>query len=104
MRLIIILLALAQSCPSKKDAFQCIQRKLDTNRDHQLDKNEISHVSSYLWWWQRIPFETFGGTDKIMEDCDGNLDGVLTAEESLNMGSCLDSCFKIDHIFSVMGC
>lgn len=106
MILIIIILSLSQalSCPSKEQAFQCVQRTLDTNNDNQLSFEELNKVYDYLWWWQKVPFKAFGGVEKIVEDCDGNGDGILTSDDYISMSSCLDSCFKIEQLYAVLKC
>jgi hypothetical protein len=104
MIFMIFLLAVARACPSKQDAFNCIQRTLDTNNDNRVVPEELHKVYNYLPWWKRVPFDLFGGTDQVIRDCDQNGDRVLTIEESLSMSHCIESCFKVNNIYTVLGC
>ena len=82
----------------EKGAEVTIYEKADKNGDGIVTKHELSKkVFSALAWYEKIPFNIFGGIDRIMKDCDANRNGQLTVEESLNMKNCMDSCFKRRH-------
>jgi hypothetical protein len=102
--LLTVALTVAHACPSTQDAFNCIQHTLDTNNDTRIVPEELHKVYNYLPWWKKIPFDLFGGIDQVIRDCDQNGDMVLTIEESLSMSHCIESCFKVNNIFTVLGC
>jgi Ca2+-binding EF-hand superfamily protein len=96
---------LSIACPSKKQSIECFYNIADTNSDGRITENELSKViSEYLPWWQWKAFELFGGTKRVIRDCDENLDGILTEKEAYDMDkTCLDSCFKrsaVEHVFN----
>jgi Ca2+-binding EF-hand superfamily protein len=97
----ILIAALASakaSCPPREDMIQCFYEKADQNGDGIITKHELSKkVFSTLAWYEKVPFNLFGGIGRIMKDCDANQDGQLTVKESLNMQNCMDSCFKRRH-------
>lgn len=97
--ILVVALACAQAgCPPREDMIQCFYEKADKNGDGIVTKHELSKkVFSALAWYEKIPFNIFGGIDRIMKDCDANRDGQLTVEESLSTKHCMDSCFKRRH-------
>lgn len=85
-------------CPPREDMIRCFYEQADKNRDDIVTKQELTKkVFSTLAWYEKIPFNLFGGIDQIMKDCDANRDGQLTVEESMLMKKCMDSCFKRKH-------
>lgn len=83
------------NCPPREDMVKCFYEKADINGDGIVTKHELSKkVFSVLAFYEKIPFNVFGGIGRIMNDCDANHDGKLTVEESLSMKHCMDSCFK----------
>ena len=97
--IILVMVAVAQAnCPPREDMIRCFYEKADKNGDGIVTKHELSKkVFSALAWYEKLPFNLFGGIDRIMKDCDANRNGQLTVEESLSMKHCMDSCFKRRH-------
>tara|TARA_B110001450_G_scaffold257014_1_gene290262 strand:+ start:7098 stop:7427 length:330 start_codon:yes stop_codon:yes gene_type:complete len=98
LKTIILVVALASgqaSCPPREDMIRCFYTKADKNGDGIITKHELTKkVFSTLAWYEKIPFNVFGGIHRIMKDCDANRDGQLTVQESMTMEHCMDSCFK----------
>lgn len=96
----------ALSCPTREKALTCFYDKADLNGDGRISRHEMRRaIDHYLPWWQRIPFKTFGGIDKVLSDCDANGDGYLTKDEARQLkNTCLNSCFKRSHTVSTFGC
>jgi len=97
--ILLITIVVAQAhCPPREDMIQCFYAKADKNGDGVVTKHELAKkVFSALAWYEKIPFNIFGGISRIMKDCDANQDGQLTVKESLAMKHCMDSCFKRKH-------
>tara|TARA_B100000780_G_scaffold190546_2_gene134147 strand:- start:67 stop:480 length:414 start_codon:yes stop_codon:yes gene_type:complete len=104
--ILIVTLALVQAnCPQREEMMRCFYEKADKNGDGIVTKHELSKkVFSTLSWYEKIPFNIFGGIARIMKDCDANSDGKLTVEESLSMKYCMDSCFKRRHTKEKFNC
>lgn len=93
--LLFMFVSVQANCPPREDMIRCFYTKADKNGDGVVTKHELSKkVFSALAWYEKVPFNMFGGIDRIMKDCDANHDGQLTVEESLSMKHCMDSCFK----------
>ena len=93
--LLFMFVGVQANCPPREDMIRCFYTKADKNGDGVVTKHELSKkVFSALVWYEKVPFNIFGGIDRIMKDCDANHDGQLTVEESLAMKHCMDSCFK----------
>ena len=94
------------ACPTKKQAIDCFYSKCDLNNDGKINRKELeSAIDNYLPWWERIPFNIFGGIDQILSDCDANKNGVLTAKEAYHMKhTCLNSCYKKKMTISTFNC
>ena len=71
-----------------------------------MNKTElIQAISEHLPWWQWKAFDLFGGMDRVMQDCDADADGVLTAQEAYEMdNTCLNNCFKRSAVAHVFDC
>jgi Ca2+-binding EF-hand superfamily protein len=94
------------ACPTREETITCFYEKCDINHDQKVDRDELSTaVDSYLPWYQRIPLHIFGGINQILNDCDENGDGLLTAKETFNMKkTCLNSCYKKQMTVSTFNC
>lgn len=87
---------LSTACISKELAVQCFYGLADTNQDGMVELGELQKsIREHLPWWQTKAFDFFGGTDRIVRDCDANGDGILTPTEAMAMpATCLESCWK----------
>jgi len=96
----------ALSCPTREKALTCFYDKADLNGDGRISLHEMRRaIDHYLPWYERIPFKTFGGINKVLSDCDANGDRYLTKDEARQMkNTCLNSCFKRSHTVSTFGC
>ena len=93
------------SCPDRKSTMACFYKVADKNGDGVITRHELSKsVFHALAWYEKIPFQVFGGIDKIIKDCDVNGDGKLTLKESLTSKTCMDSCFKRRHTRDKFNC
>ena len=94
------------ACPTKKKAIKCFYSKCDLNNDGKISRKELTQaIDNFLPWWERYPFKIFGGIDKILEDCDSNKDGILTAQEAIKMKhTCLNTCYKRKKTISTFNC
>ena len=103
--LLVALVIVQASCPPREDMIRCFYEKADKNGDGIVTKHELTKkVFSVLAWYEKIPFNIFGGISRIMKDCDANHDGHLTVKESLAMKYCMDSCFKRRHTKEKFNC
>lgn len=108
MRVLVFLIFVvrANACISKTMAVQCFYSVADTNNDGIVTKKELTTaITAHLPWWQVKAFDFFGGTDKILQDCDADKDGTLTASEAMEMtDTCLENCFKRTATAHVFDC
>jgi Ca2+-binding EF-hand superfamily protein len=103
--LLFIFLIQTSACPTEKQAIDCFYSKCDSNQNGKISRKELeSAIDKYLPWYKRIPFNLFGGVDQIIQDCDANKDGVLTAKEAYKMKTCLNSCYKKKMTISTFNC
>lgn len=93
-------------CPTKEKALQCFYDMADRNGDGRISEKELSHaIYSRLRWWEKAGFAIFGGTSRVMDDCDLNGDGYLTMEEALQMpDTCMDTCSKKKSTVNLFKC
>jgi Ca2+-binding EF-hand superfamily protein len=107
-RLVILMLVQTHviACISKEEAIQCFYGVADSNNDGMVTKDELKKaIGDHLPWWQVKAFDFFGGTDRIVRDCDANQDGILTAAEAVTMSdTCLENCFKRTATAHVFDC
>ena len=84
------------ACISKQAAVDCFYNKADNNKDGTITRQELTKaINDHLPWWEVKAFEFFGGTERILRDCDANQDGILTPSEAMEMSdTCLENCFK----------
>jgi len=102
---LIMVVVIQASCPPRESMIKCFYEKSDINNDGVVSRHELSQqVFSKLSWYEKIPFNLFGGISKIMKDCDVNHNGQLTVEESLGATHCMDSCFKRRHTKTKFNC
>ena len=104
--LLLGLLIIANSCPTRQEALDCFYEKAATNNDGRISMHELEKgINNYLPWYKRVPFKVFGGIGRIMSDCDANKDQILTKKEAdIMKKTCLDSCFKKTNTLSVFRC
>ena len=96
-----ILVSTSAACASKEEASDCFFR----SQNGGMTKIDVSKaISTYLPWYLRWGFKAFGGTERIMADCDENGDGVITRAESITSTTCLDTCDKRDNVISYLNC
>lgn len=103
--LVFMLVQIAHACISKTTAINCFYKVADTNKDGRITNEELTiAIKDHLPWWQLKAFDLFGGTAQILQDCDADKDGLLTAAEAVKMSeTCLENCFKraaTAHIFN----
>lgn len=101
----LLFVSVIATCPERKPTMECFYNTADTNNDGIVTKNELT-VAIYkaLHWYEKIPFQVFGGINAILKDCDLNHDNRLSVEESMQMESCMDSCFKRRHTVDHFHC
>lgn len=108
LRLLILIastILVSANCPPREDMLSCFYEKADTNNDGVVTRHELSRqVFSKLRWYEKLPFNLFGGIGKIMKDCDVNHNDQLTVQESLSAKNCMDSCFKRRHTKNKFNC
>lgn len=93
------------ACVSRKDVYNCIVRRGDTNKDKQISRKEMKAVEDkYISWWVRIPYNVFGGSNKVYNDCDADKNNQITLEEMTTVKSCLETCDKREKVFSILQC
>ena len=101
----LLLVSVFAICPQRRSTMECFYNVADTNNDEIVTKTELSvAINKVLHWYEKIPFQVFGGINKILKDCDANHDNLLSVEESMQMQSCMDSCFKRRHTVDHFHC
>ena len=101
----LLLISVSATCPPRKSTMECFYNVADTNSDGFVTKEELSNaISKALHWYEKIPFQVFGGITAILNDCDANHDNVLSVEESMQMRPCMDTCFKRRHTVDHFHC
>ena len=101
----LLLVSVFAICPQRRSTMECFYNVADTNNDEIVTKTELSvAINKVLHWYEKIPFQVFGGINKILKDCDANHDNILSVEESMQMQSCMDSCFKRRHTVDHFHC
>ncbi len=94
-----------QACASRKDVYDCIIRRGDRNKDRQISRKEMKAVEDkYISWWVRIPYNVFGGSKQVYNDCDIDKNNQITLEEMTTVKSCLETCDKREKVFSILQC
>lgn len=94
-----------KGCPTKESAEDCFFKVADSNHDGYITKHELERaIYPRLGWFQSGAFRLFGGIQRILDDCDQNKDHKLTKKESLEMSTCLDSCFKRSKTIEIFNC
>tara|TARA_B110000879_G_C10882866_1_gene397504 strand:+ start:431 stop:691 length:261 start_codon:yes stop_codon:yes gene_type:complete len=84
---------------------KCFYTIADTNNDNLITPKELSRaIDKALHWYEKIPFKLFGGIATIMKDCDANHDKILSVDESMQMDTCMDTCFKRKHTSEHFNC
>ena len=93
---LVVMFGQADACISKQAAVNCFYSVADSNKDGTITRQELTKaIGDHLPWWQVKAFDFFGGTERILMDCDANKDGILTAAEAMEMSdTCLENCFK----------
>ena len=100
-----LLISASATCPPRKQTMECFYNVADTNNDGFVSKKELTDaINQALHWYEKIPFKLFGGIQTILNDCDANHDTILSVEESIQMRTCMDSCFKRRHTVDHFGC
>jgi len=101
----LLLVMVSATCPQRQSTMECFYNVADKNGDGIVTKTELTDaVYKALHWYEKIPFQVFGGIQKILNDCDANHDNLLSVDESMQMSSCMDSCFKRRHTVEHFGC
>jgi len=84
------------SCPSRPHIVRCAAAYLDTNKNNQLEKEELESAISSLPWYARGILKIIGSVGTIMEKCDADGDGAISIDHDMDATkeTCLASCFK----------
>lgn len=94
-----------EACVSRKDVYDCIIKRGDRNKDKQISRKEMKAVEDkYISWWVRIPYNVFGGSNQVYNDCDTDKNNQITLEEMTTVKSCLETCDKREKVFSTLQC
>ena len=97
----------ADACKvSKLDAADCLFSKGDYDHDNKLSNRDLDTLTAnVLPWYLRWTFTAFGGTSRIMKECDRNRDGFIDAYEALEIDKdCLENCDRREKIIDIMNC
>lgn len=107
MKIVLLLLTVvaASRCPKRAETLSCFYNIADTDNDEQISRQELSDaIFGRLHWYEKLPFQLFGGIGKIMHDCDTNKDSILTLQESTARVQCMDTCYKTRNTDSLFKC
>ena len=103
--LLSIALLQSQACVTRKDVYECIVKRGDLDHDSQISREEMKYVEDkYISWWVRIPYNIFGGSTQVYNDCDENHDKKISMEEMTTVKTCLETCDKRTKVFNVLQC
>ena len=103
--LVLSLSSSVAACVSRKDVYDCIMKRGDKNKDQQISRKEMKLVEDkYISWWVRIPYNVFGGTNRVYNDCDVDKNNQITLEEMTPVPSCLETCDKREKVFNILQC
>ena len=83
-------------CPSRPHIVRCAAAYLDTNKNNQLETEELESAIASLPWYARGILKIIGSVPKIMEKCDADKDGAISIEFDMEATkeTCLATCFK----------
>lgn len=105
--LLLVIVTNVSACPvSKIDAADCLFSKADRDHDNFISQQDIDVVTAeVLPWYLKFAWSAFGGSSKIMTECDQNKDKKISSEEIMDTTKdCIVPCDRRQKIIELLHC